>query len=319
MSRTVTGYPDGRPQYCDDGPARGRVADETPLGYHREPRCVDEVECAERIATPRIPYRDDWATGRESRYRQLDPDPLHVEPDEPRLPYHGWTPPKRRGCSVLARLALILAIAPLAAPGGLPDHGSTRPVVGQATRGAPHGTSQVLPRSTVALDAAVAGPGGEVRSPARGAPLPVAPFGASYEPMTLVVPLSTMPAEPAGNGVGVRSGGSASVPAPSGGLGTALMAGNISWADPELGGDYLATRFPRGTLVRLCSERPVCILRTSNDFGPSEAIDPPRIADLAVLDWEQLCGLPRARGLCFGTIEAIENIPLPATDTGGIR
>lgn len=51
-------------------------------------------------------------------------------------------------------------------------------------------------------------------------------------------------------------------------------------------------------------------------LGPSAAIDPPRIADLAVLDWEDISGLPRERGLVRGTVETIE-IELPATDTGG--
>lgn len=29
------------------------VADESPLGYHREPRCIDETACDERVAEKR--------------------------------------------------------------------------------------------------------------------------------------------------------------------------------------------------------------------------------------------------------------------------
>jgi hypothetical protein len=107
-------------------------------------------------------------------------------------------------------------------------------------------------------------------------------------------------------------------PAPSGEVGTALIGGWISWAEPDFGPDYLATRFPRGTLVRICAVE--CIVRVTTDFGPSAAIDPPRIADLAVLDWEQLCHLPRDRGLCRGTVETIgPRATLPPPDTGGER
>jgi len=45
------------------------------------------------------------------------------------------------------------------------------PVADQGLNGASHGTSQLLPRVTVALDAAVAGAGAEDRSPASDAPL----------------------------------------------------------------------------------------------------------------------------------------------------
>lgn len=110
----------------------------------------------------------------------------------------------------------------------------------------------------------------------------------------------------------VPTGLPAGAPSPTGAIGTAFMGGWISWAEPELGGDYLATRFPRGTLVRICAVE--CLVRVTTDFGPSAAIDPPRIADLAVLDWEFLCRLPRERGVCRGTVETIAPVKLPATD-----
>ncbi len=102
-------------------------------------------------------------------------------------------------------------------------------------------------------------------------------------------------------------------PTPTADIGTALIGGWIGWAEPELGPNYLATRFPRGTLVRICAVE--CITRRTTDFGPSAAIDPPRIADLSVLDWEAISGLPRSRGLVLGSIETINEAPLPATDT----
>lgn len=89
----------------------------------------------------------------------------------------------------------------------------------------------------------------------------------------------------------------------------AIQRGLIAWAEPDHGGDYLATRFPVGTLVELCAK--TCIVRRTNDFGP---VGRSKIADLAVLDWEQICELPRSRGVCPGTIEAIGDIKLPQTD-----
>lgn len=144
---------------------------------------------------------------------------------------------------------------------------------------------------------------------ARPETAPVYQFGAVPE-----VPRHLTPPSPAVAPRVQPSGSAESVLAtPRGDISTALLGGWISWAEPDLGPDYLATRFPVGTLVRICAVQ--CLFRTSTDFGPSAAIDPPRIADLAVLDWEQLCGLPRDRGLCRGTVEALGPSPtLPATD-----
>jgi hypothetical protein len=94
------------------------------------------------------------------------------------------------------------------------------------------------------------------------------------------------------------------------GVNTAIQRGLIAWAEPDLGIDYLATRFPVGTLVEICSLNG-CLIRRTNDFGP---VGRSKIADLAVLDWEHICGLPRSRGTCPGTIEAIGEIALPPTD-----
>ena len=126
--------------------------------------------------------------------------------------------------------------------------------------GASHGTSQLLPRVTVALDAAVAGAGAEDRSPASDAPL----------------------------------------------------TGNAGWAVPSLGARYLAVRLPRGTGVTVCGPGACWTTRTT-DYGPSSRIRPSRIADIAVGQWERVCGVSRSRGLCRVTITPLP--PGPPTDT----
>ena len=154
------------------------------------------------------------------------------------------------------------------------------------------------------------------------APVPLTPRAEPDVAASLAVPQTLRGASDSSWGDGPRvasvtSGDPAKdrtgAPTPTGGIGTALVGGWISWAEPFHGGDYLATRFPRGTLVRICAVE--CLLRRTTDFGPHAGIRPNRIADLAVLDWEQICRLPRDRGLCPGTVEAIPEIVLPATDS----
>ena len=132
--------------------------------------------------------------------------------------------------------------------------------VPRPSSGASHGTSQLLPRVTVALDAAVAGAGAEDRSPASDAPL----------------------------------------------------TGNAGWAVPSLGARYLAVRLPRGTGVTVCGPGACWTTRTT-DYGPSSRIRPSRIADIAVGQWERVCGVSRSRGLCRVTITPLP--PGPPTDT----
>lgn len=80
----------------------------------------------------------------------------------------------------------------------------------------------------------------------------------------------------------------------------AAVAGNISYADPALGPDYLAVRAPVGTLVTVCAK--TCETLRSTDYGPSSRIRPARIADLALGRWLRVCGVSAAAGLCRGTV-----------------
>ena len=69
----------------------------------------------------RIPYRDTWAEGRESRYRLLDPDPLRP-PDDPEAESIRFAldaveahrkPARRRGCSYSVLPYLVVALVVL--------------------------------------------------------------------------------------------------------------------------------------------------------------------------------------------------------------
>lgn len=97
----------------------------------------------------------------------------------------------------------------------------------------------------------------------------------------------------------------------SGFIGTPMFGGGINQAAPSHGDSYLAIRAPRGTLVRICAVR--CVTMRSTDYGPK---DHSKIADLALSKWRYVCDLPASRGVCEGTLEFVDDIALPATDTG---
>ena len=91
------------------------------------------------------------------------------------------------------------------------------------------------------------------------------------------------------------------------------ISGNAGWAVPSLGASYLAVRLPRGTVVTVCGPGACWTTRTT-DYGPSSKIVPPRVADIAVGQWQRVCGLPSSRGLCRVTI-LVGGLPIaPATD-----
>ena len=94
----------------------------------------------------------------------------------------------------------------------------------------------------------------------------------------------------------------------------APLTGNAGWAVPSLGASYLAVRLPRGTVVTVCGPGDCWTTRTT-DYGPSSRIKPPRVADIAVGHWREVCGLPSSRGLCRVTI--VRTPMAPATDVGG--
>jgi hypothetical protein len=62
-----------------------------------------------------------------------------------------------------------------------------------------------------------------------------------------------------------------------------------------------AMRLPRGTIVRICGNGG-CIQRVINDYGPSAAIRPVRIADLDRQDFFNICGCPWYSGTTWVTV-----------------
>lgn len=100
--------------------------------------------------------------------------------------------------------------------------------------------------------------------------------------------------------VGPSEGSSWSAPATR--IGTVLIEGKASWMPAKYGSGYLAMRIPRGTRVTLCGNGG-CWTTRVNDYGPSKRIHPDRIADIAVGQWERICGLDRSAGLCRITAE----------------
>lgn len=61
------------------------------------------------MSDPRIPFRDEWADGRDSRYHLLDPDPLPVpDPAQPSMP------PRAKGCIWLVTVWIVVVGACLA-------------------------------------------------------------------------------------------------------------------------------------------------------------------------------------------------------------
>lgn len=83
----------------------------------------------------------------------------------------------------------------------------------------------------------------------------------------------------------------------------AIVSGLASWMPEFYGPAYLALPQGAGRRVRLCGAGG-CLVMVSNDSGPSLAMQRlGRIADVAVLAWERICGVPRSIGLCRITEE----------------
>ena len=78
------------------------------------------------------------------------------------------------------------------------------------------------------------------------------------------------------------------------------VTGTASTYGPGFDG-YLALPAGPGIHVRICGVR--CIDRVSNDKGPVASLH--RVADLNVADFEYVCGLPWARGLCRVSVEVL--------------
>jgi hypothetical protein len=88
------------------------------------------------------------------------------------------------------------------------------------------------------------------------------------------------------------------------------FSGYAGWASSSLGSRYLAMRLPRGTRVRLCGPAACWTTRTT-DFGPSSLIRPPRVADVAVGQWERIAGLGRRYGLTWVRVIVLDDGPGP--------
>ena len=83
------------------------------------------------------------------------------------------------------------------------------------------------------------------------------------------------------------------------------LRGVASWMPERYGARYLALPDGRGHRVRICGKGG-CMTMTSNDAGPSKRMQRRgRIADIGVLAWERICGVPRSVGLCRITVERL--------------
>ena len=80
------------------------------------------------------------------------------------------------------------------------------------------------------------------------------------------------------------------------------IRGLASYMPERYGSRYLALPRGPGVRVRICGKGG-CLTMTSTDAGPDRAMQRAgRVADIGVLAWERICGVPRSRGLCKVTI-----------------
>lgn len=154
-----------------------------------------------------------------------------------------------------------------------------------------------------------------------------APDGSSAAVLPRPAQSGTPHVEPAAPYAVEKSGGSSVTPAAGGvppsyavlgamveaELGS-VLTGKASWMPEKFGRDYLAMRIPKGTRVRICAA--TCWDAVVMDYGPSKRIHPDRIADIAVVRWEQICNAPRSQGICEVTVEygGGPRMTLPPTD-----
>jgi len=78
--------------------------------------------------------------------------------------------------------------------------------------------------------------------------------------------------------------------------------GLVSWMPERYGRNYLALPQGPGHRVTICGAGG-CLTMTSTDAGPSKASQRRgRVADIGVLTFERICGVPRSAGLCRVTV-----------------
>ncbi len=79
------------------------------------------------------------------------------------------------------------------------------------------------------------------------------------------------------------------------------LTGIASWMPERFGPAYLALPEGPGIRVRICAA--TCLVMVSTDAGPDLASQRAgRVADIGVLAWERITGLPRGRGLAAVTL-----------------
>jgi hypothetical protein len=77
-------------------------------------------------------------------------------------------------------------------------------------------------------------------------------------------------------------------------------SGVASYMAASYGADYLALPAGPGIRARICGAGG-CVTMTSTDAGPDRAMQRApyyRVADLSLVAWLRVCGLPASRGLC---------------------
>jgi hypothetical protein len=83
-------------------------------------------------------------------------------------------------------------------------------------------------------------------------------------------------------------------------------SGTIAWAHEGLGPTYVAIPTGAGHRVTICGPGG-CWTTASTDAGPDLRMQREgRIADVAVDQWERICGVPRRFGVCEGSWEVVE-------------
>ena len=98
-------------------------------------------------------------------------------------------------------------------------------------------------------------------------------------------------------------------------IGTVIVAGTASHVGTGYGARYLALPEGPGHHVRVCGNGG-CIEAVSNDAGPDLAMQRQgRVVDLSAQLFEQVCGCDASTGLTRVTVEYLEDVALPATDT----
>jgi hypothetical protein len=186
--------------------------------------------------------------------------------------------PTVRTKTVFVAVALFATVALAALPGPV---GSTPPSADRAVE--PAAFQQLT------VPASLADPALEP-----GLPDPAARAAGYLDDDALFVEPGTPPAGP-------LSRPSVAQPTPRGGTAWKAPRYTLSGYASFYDNGTTAMRLPRGTIVRICGEGG-CIQRVINDYGPSAAIRPVRIADLDRQDFFNICGCPWYSGTTWVTV-----------------